>query len=1058
MNAQRIIDSEKALNGLKLFQKRTVEHAYRELYREGGSGRFLVADEVGLGKTLVARGVIAKMLDLQGANIKRIDVIYVCSNSAIARQNLDKLIPKLDIPDERIGRPGQATRLTLLPKIIHDLASKRVNFISFTPGTTFEHKKSRQGRADERAVIYKILEPLFEERKAKFKKVMEGDGEKAFGWELNNLVELDAGLSEKYRRKICGAKRLFDRLDALVCSYDRRRRNEFKDELNNVIAELRELLAQVCLDALEPDLVILDEFQRFKDLLAMDDEEESLPSRLFRYSDEEANADTKVLLLSATPYKMYTCDSDVDETENHYDDYLATLRFLFRSNGDRVSEVEQSTKEFRDCLSEDGNQWVEAKAKLEMLLKKVMCRTERVALTREFDAMIKEVCFKLPLQTSDLKEAPKLDALARYLEADNVITYWGSVPYALNFLRDYDLGDKLKNALCAPGKKSGELSRLIGQIKQFRAGMYNNCQAGIKPANHRMRYLFERALGKDKPLWKLLWLPPSMPYTRPSGVYDGVGSVTKTLVFSAWNAVPDAIATMVSAEAERLMYGRNLNSRRSAKNKFKPRLVFRSQEDGVAGVTTLLIMLPFSSLLEYDPMSRAIEVGGPIDVLEFKREVSGKIAKRLEGLSVMGKMSGAGDSDWYWAAPILMDDDTTFKDWLIGLKDDDNKEESKGRSECLEHVKRVLEHPEELGRRPDDLADVLADVAIGSPAVCAARSFMRVFGLSIAPRLFYCAYSAGDGFRSLFNKYAVVALVDREVKSSRIGFWRKTLGYCIDGNVQALLDEQLHMLKGFDSVGTDEEVEAVATDLFEALSIRASPISVQEFPKDTKVGEPFRVACRYAMRFGGSKKSVETDKEVVRSEDVRLAFDSPFRPFVLATTSIGQEGLDFHQWCHAVMHWNLPSNPVDLEQREGRVHRYKGHAVRKNVAAHYGLSSLRGMQNGSDPWEYMFDLAKGDHGRTKSELVPCWLYEDGDAKIERLVSYVPLSRAEARLSALKCGLCRYRLAFGQPRQEELVALYSDRNVEDIRQRTLSLLPDADDGRNRDSIDTVELTQ
>ena len=69
MNAQRIIDSEKALKELKTFQKRTVEHAYRELYREGGSGRFLVADEVGLGKTFVARGVIAKMLDLQGANI-----------------------------------------------------------------------------------------------------------------------------------------------------------------------------------------------------------------------------------------------------------------------------------------------------------------------------------------------------------------------------------------------------------------------------------------------------------------------------------------------------------------------------------------------------------------------------------------------------------------------------------------------------------------------------------------------------------------------------------------------------------------------------------------------------------------------------------------------------------------------------------------------------------------------------------------------------------------------------------------------------------------------------
>jgi len=28
------------------------------------------------------------------------------------------------------------------------------------------------------------------------------------------------------------------------------------------------------------------------------------------------------------------------------------------------------------------------------------------------------------------------------------------------------------------------------------------------------------------------------------------------------------------------------------------------------------------------------------------------------------------------------------------------------------------------------------------------------------------------------------------------------------------------------------------------------------------------------------------------------------------------EGLDFHHYCHAIVHWNLPSNPVDLEQRE----------------------------------------------------------------------------------------------------------------------------------------------
>ena len=68
------------------------------------------------------------------------------------------------------------------------------------------------------------------------------------------------------------------------------------------------------------------------------------------------------------------------------------------------------------------------------------------------------------------------------------------------------------------------------------------------------------------------------------------------------------------------------------------------------------------------------------------------------------------------------------------------------------------------------------------------------------------------------------------------------------------------------------------------------------------------------------------DREDARQPEVRQAFNSPFWPFVLASTSVGQEGMDFHWWCHAVFHWNTPANPVDFEQREGRVDRYRGHA------------------------------------------------------------------------------------------------------------------------------------
>ena len=57
-------DTNAVLSGLKGFQRDTVEYAFERLYLAPDSTRrFLVADEVGLGKTLVARGVIAKAIE-----------------------------------------------------------------------------------------------------------------------------------------------------------------------------------------------------------------------------------------------------------------------------------------------------------------------------------------------------------------------------------------------------------------------------------------------------------------------------------------------------------------------------------------------------------------------------------------------------------------------------------------------------------------------------------------------------------------------------------------------------------------------------------------------------------------------------------------------------------------------------------------------------------------------------------------------------------------------------------------------------------------------------------
>jgi len=157
---------------------------------------------------------------------------------------------------------------------------------------------------------------------------------------------------------------------------------------------------------------------------------------------------------------------------------------------------------------------------------------------------------------------------------------------------------------------------------------------------------------------------------------------------------------------------------------------------------------------------------------------------------------------------------------------------------------------------------------------------------------------------------------------------------------------------------------------------------------------------------------------------VREAFNSPFWPFVLATTSVGQEGLDFHLYCRDVLHWNLPSNPVDLEQREGRINRRDCLALRESIAKDWPRSAER------NPWPTVFEMAERHDGtqRYKHGLFPHWVYECRDPKntvrVQRHVPYFSTSRDAARYERLKVGLALYRLVFGQVNQQDPIRKFA----------------------------------
>jgi len=83
-----------------------------------------------------------------------------------------------------------------------------------------------------------------------------------------------------------------------------------------------------------------------------------------------------------------------------------------------------------------------------------------------------------------------------------------------------------------------------------------------------------------------------------------------------------------------------------------------------------------------------------------------------------------------------------------------------------------------------------------------------------------------------------------------------------------------------------------------------------------------------------------------------------------------------------------------LEQREGRVNRFKCLAVRQNIAAKYSAENT---------WDEIFEKASVCEKGDNSDLVPYWCLTDNDnspVKIERIIPMYPLSKDKLRYNRL----------------------------------------------------------
>lgn len=1050
--------------GLKAFQEATVDHVFRRLYSDrDASTHFLVADEVGLGKTLVAQGVIRKAVaHLKDIGTHRINIVYLCSNQAIAKQNLRKL--RKALPEDASLEPSSADRMTLIALAMNEIGSGgQVNFFPLTPDTSF-NMGNAMGKQQERRLLYHFLAKCFHGNHAFMREQYDGLPGKALMRMLKGQVRCSDKdwyatiVADTYARdalKRLGKPReilgdLHDRIVAVARDYPTHHSSVVDPDLDmkvrQLVKELRLRIAIASVRLLEPNLIIMDEFQRFTMLLneSSDNVVSQLVRQLTSFQDLNTGEKVRLLLLSATPYKHLTLETDSDDgdrdhltvepldageaeevdgsrRQEHHEDFAGTLRIIFRDRPEIVTEITTELARLRRALMElpgSFHQGVLARDSVQRKLVEGVARTERVDTTTERDSMVADVPVTVDIKTEDLKDALRLQQLAKLTGSRNTTEFWKSAPYLLNFMNGYTIVDEIEDALSKDAISSKAARALVRDLSREAVKAVDlKHYRPIAAKNGRLRAIQRFAFdGRDtfdqekagRPLAGHVWLPPALPYhhrepaTRSSQThtFPQAEQVSKALIFSSWQVVPDTVAALTSYEAER----RSSLSNRSYRDYNKA----PSIEDSA---TNILQYASPTIARMIDPLVMCYGEQKLQSLDEQRRNIVATLRDAFKPRR-RTKDSTVGPAQQIWNSILQADG------WV---KEDNNRPDL------------LSERNRRVSLSDDKAFRLITDFCLGSPATCALRALLRV--TSAHPRdLIPSARTIGSSIVRLMARPLNAAHILSEKGSGTSAAWVAALRYSVKHDLQSVLDEWFHMLANDASDDHGVNPQLIAEAVQQALSVTPSAITVRDLGSWSRLrtadeekdkAKNFTMRGYFAMRLANAQG--EKDDDGNRVGHVKDAFCSPFAPFILTTTSIGQEGLDFHPYCHRVYHWNIPTNPVDLEQREGRVHRFKGHALRLNLAeaqSHILADAIKQAER-IDPWQTMFDAAEAELGRAEQDGTtadgrsPSWVLP-GNHRVKRLALIHPFSREAAAYDKVRNDLTLYRLAFGQVRQDDLL--------------------------------------
>jgi hypothetical protein len=996
----------------KPFQQATIEAALRTLVRPGPR-RYLVADEVGLGKTIIASGVIQKMA--AGRRKRPLCVLYVCSNLAIARQNMDGLLSFLGEKesDKAIGTIDRPSLLPTRKMPTHP----RVRVFQLTPDTAIPTRKGqrRDGRMEERALALVLIRQIAPTVNAQglfraFKRNA-GDSFMSRVTHYRGVAGERNGLGgAEFRGKFRDALR--EVLSVAKGGQLPPRLNQFLQErrYQDLVAAARTALAIAALRDIAPDLVILDEFQRFRDLT---DERDGMCAE----RDGCDNADTRdqaavrvmdairgaagrngpaLLLLSATPYTPYRSPQDRrvlgSGEDNHSSDFFGLVSFL-AADSTVADQAKQLFALLRDELKKGAigsERAVAVRGALTQLLTPLMSRTERTSIRLgSWDGHLSPTLIESKLLKSDMRQFQDMVECFSEKDRDWIVPLWQSVPLPMQ-----SLGNRY-----AAWQRKKKMPALVELSKQDR-------DAYRKPSNWPHPRLRALMTTMAETSMAMPWSRPSLPWWPLAGGWRLNGSAAddgKLLVFSRFRAVPTSLSGLLSYTAEQ---------------RWVPGL-------GKAGADYEPVsshwLKPSSALLELfhpSPLLASIDpLQAPIGRLAgMKAGMRRQLRERLAQLRVKVVSKRKGHRNSWELLPAL--------ELRAGLWEASSKAWQKvGRelgSDAGGLVDVVRKWDEAANRQCNEISalelDELVALAIEAPGVVLLRALLR-HRPEAPTHMDDVVSTAWNGLRNYLNRPLFVSVL---TSGKAIRYPKAIRVAVIEGGFESVLDEHFWYL----SQGPAKTFSELLGELRAVLRLHDPSVTFHE-PADTagsgECDQAFRIRCHVAIPLTEGRIHGNGDSSLdgpLRPDEVRRAFNSPFWPKVLVTTSIGQEGLDLHPWCNSLAHWDLATGPVALEQREGRITRFAGLSVRRAIANR--MQSRVNVNGGiASPWKQLAHLAESELG-DDSGLAPWWSV-DG-ATYKSYVFSAASSEQRIGLEALNQERALYRLVLGMPDQNDLMGV------------------------------------